>query len=341
MVVKEGQLQLSPYGRHRRGPDGSLFALGLDLVPERFLPGIYWFYNRHLGLSGDRSFGIGRDFPFEAAFALAGYREDIVSQNPAEIFGRTLVDERKGFYLFRNQWQDGDDFVASIYLQRQPLGGSWSFPDVGSFRIRGLGEEWAKAGPGDKKREGENVVVLPHTKTWDSAQPTFWRSSADGSGIVSLKTNSIVRRDGEQKVGIAAMRSFAVDYSGTAGVPGLFVVADKFIGSVAAPDFRDKAWVMNTKGDVTIKDNTFLIRSPSGATMQGTFVAPAPVKLSWQQDGQGKIIRATGGDQFLVVMTVQRGSAPPVKVAGTGLDAQIQVGDRLIFWANERIVLSK
>ncbi|MBE9129021.1 hypothetical protein IQ258_23440, partial [Coleofasciculus sp. LEGE 07081] len=157
MVGKSGEVSVPTYGRHRSSATGSLFAVGLGTVPERFLPGVMWFFNRHWGEDGDRSFGIG--LPHDAVFALAGYRDDVIPQNPVEVLNRVLVDEQKGFYAFRNRWQDENDFVASIYLKQDiPKGGHWSFPDAGSFRIWGLGGRWATAGEASNgKQEDENV----------------------------------------------------------------------------------------------------------------------------------------------------------------------------------------
>ena len=338
MVGTDGQLSVPAYGRHRSGPDGSLFAVGLGIVPEQFLPGVMWFFNRHFGWGGDKSFGIQDYGPYQAAFALMGYRDDIAPKNPAKIFGRVLVDKQKGFFVFRNQWQDSDDFVASIYLKRQPLKGSWSFPDAGSFRIWGLGGHWATAGPSKVERENENIIIMPHTRAWNAAQPTFFQSFWDGSGVVSMRMDNIVKKKSNPTVAIASLRSFAVDYSGASGAPGLFVVVDKFTGAVDDEQFQDKTWVMHTKGDVSIEGQIFTIRSQEGATMQGTFVTPTGVQISYQPGEDGGTILATGGDQYFVVMTVQKGKAPDVKISGTGLDAKVQVGGRTIAFRKDRIV---
>ncbi|NES86066.1 MAG: hypothetical protein F6K10_34415 [Moorea sp. SIO2B7] len=327
MVGSKGKLSLPAYGRHRSGPGGSLFALGWHTVPERFLPGVLWFFQRHFGWQGDKSFGIGVYGPYEAAFALRGYRNDVVPKNPAEIFGRVLVDQQKGLYAFRNQWQDSNDFVASIYLKRQPLKGSWSFPDAGSFRIWGLGGKWAKAGPSKAETKNENVVVVGNQGAWKDARgakPTFFKSYPDGSGVVSLRRYNW-------------LRSFAVDYSGASGAPGLFVVVDKF--TTENSQSQDKTWVMHTEGKVTIEGQSFTIKSISGATMQGTFVTPNKVKISFEGGENGGVIRATGGNPFFVVMTVQKGLAPEVQISGSGLNAQVKVGGQSISFGDDKIVL--
>lgn len=314
------RLSLSTYGRHRLGPDGSLFALGLGLVPQKFLPGIFWFFDRNFGWQGDRTFGVNS--PHEAAFALVGYPEKVKSENPEKIFGRVLVDKEKGFYLFRNKWHDSNDFVSSIYLNRKPLGQSWSFPEAGTFRIWGLGREWAKAGPDGGKRDSENVVVNSNSSI-RSSQPVFFEAWPDGSGVVST-------------IDRTWLRSFAVDYSGLSDAPGLFVILDRFTGNS-----DDRTWVMHGSGKVKIEGQSFTLQGDKGATMKGTFIVPDRVKISTESEKNGVKIMAAGADEFLVVMTVQEGLAPQIKVLGSGLDAKVRVGDRSIFFLSDRIVLSK
>ena len=325
-------LTVPGYGRYRTGPGKSLFSMGLGLVPPKFLPGVLWFFNRHLGWQGDRSFGI--EAPQEAIYALVGVPETGSTQNPADVWGRVLVDRQKGLYVFRDRWRNSDDFIASIYAKRQPLEDSWSFPEVGSFRIWGLGERWAQAGSDDDK-ESENIVVLPHIKAWKSAQPVFFESRPDGSGVVSLKTDAVV-----EQMGISALRSFAVDYSGASGAPGLFVVVDNFTGAVNGDRFSRKTWTMHTEGTVTLDEQRFTIESPSGATLTGTFVAPLGVQIAFQKEKEGGTISATGGNQFFVVMTVQKGAAPEVKISGTGLQAKVQVGKQTITFQKDRIAIA-
>lgn len=321
-------LTVPGYGRYRTGPGKSLFSMGLGLVPPKFLPGVLWFFNRHLGWQGDRSFGI--EAPQEAIYALVGIPETESTQNPADVWGRVMVDRQKGLYVFRDRWRNSNDLIASIYAKRQPLEDSWSFPEVGSFRIWGLGEHWAQAGSGDEK-ESENIVVLPHAKAWSSAQPVFFESRPDGSGVVSMKTDAVV-----EQMGISALRSFAVDYSGASGAPGLFVVVDNFTGAVNGDRLSQKTWTMHTEGTVILDGQRFTIESPSGATLTGTFVAPLGVQI---QEEEGTI-SATGGNQFFVVMTVQKGAAPEVKISGTGLQAQVQVGGQTITFQKDRIAIA-
>jgi hypothetical protein len=320
LLELDGKLAVPTYGRHHLSPDGTLFAMGLPLASEKFLPGVIWFFDRYFSSQGDSSFGINEDFPQEAIYALVGYRDDLEPQNPADIWGKVLVDKQKGLYAFRNQWQDEQDFIASIYLQTQPLSSSWYFPDEGSFRIWGLGNKWADVdSEAGGKREDENVVVVP-TKTQRGTQLLFSQTNSDGSGVVSFTQNNW-------------LRSFGVDYGGLSGAPGLFAVVDRYNTEKQA-DFPRKTWTMHTKGQVTINGQTFTITSPTGATMQGTFVSPKGIELS----SQAGIIRAVGSDNFFVVMSVQQKLAPKVTIDGSGLEAKVTIGKQTISFQDNQLV---
>ncbi len=314
------------YGRHRLKANPSLFAVGLPIVSNAFLPGVMEFYDRYLGLNGDRSFGIGQFFPYQAIFALVGYQDEVTRQNPEALWGKVLIDRQKGFYSLRNQWQDNNDFVASIYLKKQHLGGSWSFPDAGSFRIWGLGEQWAIAGASKTKPENENIVVTPYSSNKGS-KPISEKIAPDGSGIVTMIQGKW-------------LRSFAVDYSKTSGSPGLFAVVDRF-NLTQQKDFQTKTWVLNVSGKVTLEDSSFTITSPSGATMKGTFISPGGVELSYTTTETGGLIRAEGINDFFVIMTVQQGAIPQVSIEGSGLGATVKVGNQRIAFDGSKIILGE
>jgi hypothetical protein len=340
LVGTQGKLQNGGFGRYYLTPSGSIFAVGLPTVKPEFLPAVMWFFERNFGLQGNRSFGVDNLLPYQAIYAFLGYRSNLQVKNPADIFGKVLVDEQKGFYVLRNRFQDNNDFVASIYLKKQPLQGSWSFPDVGSFRILGLGEEWAIPNLDGYKRENENVALVDNSKTWQQAEPISFSSKPDGSGIVSLKTNPITSKYNGQEVGLINYRSFAADYSNLSGSPALFVIVDNFIGNNRVPDFQQKTWIMNTQGKITLREQGFTIHSNNGTTMEGTFIEPFGVQLSTQKTKNGSIIKATGGDFFFVVMTVQKGKAHQPIVEGSNIYTKVKVGKQTISYQDHRIVLA-
>jgi hypothetical protein len=50
---------------------------------------------------------------------------------------------------------------------------------------------------------------------------------------------------------------------------------------------------------------------------------------------------AEGGDEFFVVVTLQRGDPPAVKVEGSGLGAKVTVGKRTVAFDGQKIILGE
>ncbi len=159
-----------------------------------------------------------------------------------------------------------------------------------------------------------------------------------------------------EDVGIEAIRAFAADYSGECGAPALFVIVDRISGE------QGKQWTMHVPDladtPVEIDGNRFTIRK-GDATLTATFIAPADVRIDKRLGYSTKVFRVIGRDHgtgfyrrdvltatgkdsaagnFFVVMTLQRGQAPPVHVEGQGLDATVTVGRRAIRFDDGRIV---
>lgn len=322
-ILIDDKPEISAYGRHRLSPPPSLYGIGLPVVSEKFLPAVLWFLESY---KSESSYGVSEDLPISAIYALQGYPQHLETTNPEQLWNKVLVDKQKGFYSFRNQWQNELDIVASIYSKQELLKASWSFPDAGSFRIAGLGHQWAIAGASEAKPEQENIV-LTSKSGGEEAKPTYFQSNSNGSGVVSLRKKNW-------------LRSFAVDYSGASGSPGLFAVVDRFETQETA-DFEPKIWTMHVTGKVTIEDQSFTITSPDGATMKGTFISPQGVQLSYVSSSEGDKIQAQGINNFFVIMTIQQGFPPPITFKGNGLNAQVNIGNQTISFDGSKIVLDK
>ena len=323
-LVADNELVISGYGRHRLSPPPSFYGIGLPLVDPELLPGVIWFLEQYA--TEPYRYGISEELPISAIYALQGYPTTQNPQNPAQIWDLVLADDRKGFYSFRNQWQDKSDIVASIYLKQELLRASWSFPDAGSFRIAGLGHLWAVAGASEPEPENENIVLNAKTNQ-QGAELFYFQAEQDGSGVVSLEKQNW-------------LRSFAVDYSKTSTSPGLFAIVDRFETKETA-DFQAKTWTMHVTGKVTINNNSFTVEAPSGATLQGTFVSPQGIQLSHVSDDESSKIEARGINNFFIVMSLQNGSPPDVKIDGNGLNAKATIGKQTIRFNGSNIVFER
>lgn len=104
---------------------------------------------------------------------------------------------------------------------------------------------------------------------------------------------------------------------------------------------------------VQVNDRGFMLKRGQ-ATLSATFVTPAkPViefgeRSVYTQTAKSGISRAfsraifvEGGNDFLVVMTIQQGEPPEVRVEGSGLDATIHVGGQTVRLNGAKIVLGR
>ncbi|MDJ0509553.1 MAG: hypothetical protein QNJ64_09915 [Crocosphaera sp.] len=314
IVPRDNNYLIPSYGRHRYYAGGSLFAMGLESVLPKFLPAIMWGFDNYWGENGDKTFGIKSSL--DAIFLLINYPKNVSIENPDQILNKVFSDQEKGFYVFRNQWKNKNDFVASIYGRRQFLTSSWSYPDAGSFRIWGLGENWAIAGKSENKAKNENVIIEENVNPI-TMQPIYFESQKDGSGMVSLQSQNW-------------LREFAVDYSKVSGVPGLFVIVDKFDDNLDS-----HTWVMNTKKYVEIDHNSFIIKGDKNVNLKGTFMTPQKIDLTYQADEQR--IVATGKGDFWVIMTVQKGKIPKLEGVNKGFNSEVIIGERVINFKDNHI----
>jgi hypothetical protein len=228
---------------------------------------------------------------------------DMQPQQPQGIMPLTWQAPDFGYYGFRNSWRGKDDFVVQVFLKAHHIRG-WSGANAGTFRVFGLGQEWA-VGPAARERcrALENVVLLPQDDLNDFACGRLLYASAekDGSGVVSLDLADVyaTRNDklnedlyeyygnGRNPLafkdsGVKGIRSIAVDYSGLSGAPCLLAIVDRIEGGKR----KEWAWQLadGSKGgavklpETKVSGNTFTV-TKGGATLRGVFASPAPVQI--------------------------------------------------------------
>jgi len=381
------------------GPGGSPcgvdnYARGFALVPDAMKPAVLWGWNRTRKLAEEgrlKGEYLTEDFldPLSAAFLLVncpGPASGVAEKDPGQVLPNVMLDDWKGGFAFRNRWRDGDDIVATIYLNWNNAGGEWDSAETGDFRISGLGSDWAVRGAGwgctgEKtpipRRANQNVLELGEAVEQGAPAPgRFFRASKDGSAILTLDMDYVYAslkkarsgrtlpplpvhpRKGTADVyhdlGIKGLRGWAVDYSGAAGVPALFAVADKVAGSAG-----NSRWhlVTERKNAVEISGNAFTIRGADGATLRGTVLAPASPTIAARPQTLGHeaaydghhvtrsfdrtVIDIPVKDFVFVVMTLQKGDAPKATVRGAGEKATATIGSQTISFDGEKIVLGQ
>ena len=354
-------------------------AAGADYVsrvfaytPEAWRPAVQWYWLKCLGTTAEEirtqagaekvAGRLARD-GLTLAYTFVHYPLASAPANPGEVMPRFWHARTRGFCCFRNAWQGADDVVAQIHARQGP-GVGFGQPEAGCFQIYGLGHVWAcKPVKGSRAfRYMDNVVLLPDDANHDGGRGvvTHVDAKTDG-GTVTMNLDDVyrlVRAEGKSRTiydgGIRGLRSFAADYSGKAGAAALFAVVDRVKGG------QTKQWVMHlpaSASDVAVKGNTFTVKQ-GDASLTGTFVAPAGVKLEHLSGttvgrlgkaGIGRIpfrlnaVKAGGDDptagDFFVVMTLQKGAAPAVQADGAGLTAKVTVGRQTVAFDGTKIVL--
>lgn len=74
--------------------------------------------------------------------------------------------------------------------------------------------------------------------------------------------------------------------------------------------------------------------------MKGTFIVPQAVKIMTEDTDIGTKIMATGGQEFFVIMTVQKKAPPLLNITGLGMTAKVKIGKQTISFDQDKIRLS-
>jgi len=328
----------SPWWNTDRWRSGD-WAMGMGITPPEFLPAAKWTFDQAFALEGNSTFNIFK--PSDAIFALINYPFNLKSENPEKMLDKMWIDQEGGYYIFRNRWRDANDFVITLSSNILAKPASHSFREAGSFRISGLGADWAvrpEKSPVMGGNDSENHVSVPGATNWLGAKTIYCNSFSDGSGSIVLDMTKAYfggehYRD-SVNLGIEATRSFCVDYGCTDSIGAVIVIADKFNGG------ETKTWQMHTSEEqIEIKGNEFYLYHSSDISLKGTFLYPQNPEIKF--DPVTKTISATSGDHFLVVMTVQA-SVPPSVAWKTGkFPSSFTVGGKVYVIENNQIQFSK
>jgi hypothetical protein len=354
-------------------------ACHFPIIPDRYKPSALWVWNWMAAGRGDADPAevIGADK--QSIWNLRGltlaqtflhYPLDMKPVHPRQGMPLSWRADTFGFYVWRSGWDGGPEFVAQVFAKAAPVRG-WNHPNAAGFTLRGLGHDWTTA-PTSRNgaREQYSVVLLPDDSVNQGAcgRVIHHEARPDGSGALSidlgdvyaapsggLYSGMLVRHGRRLKAsGITGLRAFGFDYSGASGAPALVAIVDRISGG------GKRLWTWHRPEGAAVETRTggFTLRQ-GDATMRATFVAPAgvPVAAPGPEDVQvgdprhgfhGTVdwIKAAspggaGDDGFFVILTIQRGDPPPVKVEGEGLGARVTVGGRTLRFDGEKIVFGE
>lgn len=326
-------------------------ALAFAVAPKELLPGIKWMFRRLCGDLGDRTWDAASG---HGLYSLLFYPADLEEKNPAEVWGRTWKDEAFGMFIFRNRFQDGEDFVLQTVAKLRPTLGGHEGRDALSFRLWGLGVPWA-VGSGRTTDPRGQTTLFPADPEEKASPPrglvskvnaSFLRRSGDGFTVLSME---------QSDTGVTRhTRRLLVDYSGGSGAPALVVVSDS--------SENGRFWRMNTPefNTITTGPNRFTVTSPEGHRLEAVILWPAggvmPRTGKFQRgnpfvygdrghDAAAGLMGSQGystqnawvdfespDGQFLVALTVvPKGTEPPeVRGEGEGALQTIRAGGRTV-----------
>lgn len=318
---------------HPSGNPGGVAALAFYYSPKELVPAVKWMFDRLVGASGDRSYGVGNG---GGLYSMLLYPYGIGAGNPAEVAGLNYEDRSHGIAIFRNAFRDEDDVVAVVNAHSRQPGGCHGGPDTNTIRIQGLGGFFVTGGGRTGNTAGQTNLfpgAPPSKAPGGLGKLESFEHTDDGSGAC-VSTGSCMGTAGHRRV-------FAADYSGLAGAPAVFVNAET--------SENGRLWRLNTPefNKVTPSGNGFIIESPNGASLACTVVEPSNVAFR-----EGTVERGGGlghagfpyrGTKYgynrwiefdcsggvLVVMTLQKGRAPKVQATGGALattKAEVRVG---------------
>jgi len=326
----------SPWWNTDRWRSGD-WAMGMGITPTEYLPAAKWTFDQAFALDGDNTFNNFK--PSDAIFALINYPFNLKSENPERMLDKSWIDQEGGYYIFRNRWKDANDFVITLSSNILAKPASHSFREAGSFRISGLGADWAVRPEKSHVMGGadyENHVSASGTTNWFGAKTIYCKGFSNGSGSIVLDMTKACYggrsfRD-YVNLGIEATRSFCVDYGCADSIGAVIVIADKFEGG------GTKTWQMHTsEEEIEIKGNEFYLHHSAGASLKGTFLYPRAPEIKF--DPLTKTISAISGDHFLVVMTIQAGVPPSVACKTGEFPSSFTVGGKIYIIENNKIQL--
>ena len=332
-----------------------LWPIGLVTVPDSMKGGARWLFDRAYGLEGNKTFGI--HWAYHAGFVLMNYPFDVPAQPPSASLPWVAPDPTGGHWIFRKPWRDGKDSLVVLHLRSEVFHGchynrsgrTWD------MQLFALGRQWiGDSRLTEKPGAGSALPSVANPGAFNDLlgpKVTCWNATADGKAVLSLDMEPIYMQQlprgttpaaGQKTAyfrrfgrfidhGIRASRHVAVDLSGACGAPVLFVVIDQTKG---AEDLTWNLKLARGAGAARVDGSTVIVGDPAGANLKCTFIAPKAPTLTGA-------IKATGGDDYFAVITVQNGAAPAPKVEGEGLSARVSVGGQTIRFDGEKIELGK
>ncbi len=178
------------------------FAQGMGAVLPREAQAMAWIYDNMVETGKDKTWNSG-PYPHLLVYAFVNWPATKI--NPGEVLPRVIADDRHGYYVARNRWQDKDDVVVTTLMKRGP-GGYKSGAVTAGTMVWGLGDKFGLGRLGGKTayfRAGQDGSM-------ELADEAGNALVVDFSGAVP-----VVAVTGEQKPGGKNTKTTTLDAAGT------------------------------------------------------------------------------------------------------------------------------
>ncbi len=326
--------------------DHNIITAGMDLIDPAQRGAMRTLLDAH-------GYGIGR--PLHAVLALHNYPYDVPASDPQAALPLSLYDAEAGAIALRSGW--GEDAILANALGAC-IGvsghGAHNAPQrAGEIAIRGFGtglgmaqaEAWIKPAYAQVHNlyyiHASNCLRIAGSAPTRGASVVQAQTGDDGSGSVTFRLDNWApaERDSSYRnyswtgmdknaadLGITALRAFGADYSGAAGVPGLFVLIDRVSGAgeraVSVP------LTIGLRSEFEVEPKRAVIPGPDGRSMQ--LVQLGRATFAREEGGKSRVLLVRDAAESCIVITLQHGAAPAVTGSFTDGELTATVGGRNI-----------
>lgn len=329
----------------RTDQDSGLFIFGLVTIPKSMKGVARWLFDHSYGLNGDKTFNML--WAYHAGYLLINYPFNIPPLSPSESSIWFIPDPDGGHWIFRKPWKGAEDTLIVLNSGFNFPGGThWLTGKRWDIQLFALGKLWV----GDYKMNEVTPgagSVLPTTDPpvftdMLGAELIDWNATPDGKAILHFDMSPIYMKplakgakvpEGVKAIrmsrggyfidiGIHGERWVLIDLTGKSGADVLMAFLDKFSTNIT--------WNLKLAGGKrSVEENLVIVGEKEEKNMKVKFVSEKLLTLT-------DTITAKGSNEYFVIITIQKGAGPEIKVNGNS----VKIGNQTIKFENNKLTFS-
>jgi hypothetical protein len=280
-------------------------------------------------------------------WALLYYPQSTTPVDPNPTFAKSIADEEKGLYFFRNQWKDTNDICFSVSGDFQHHDNAWDEADAFQINLIAFNTVFFSSPKKTRKANNFSSLLVNGAAMMNSSQlgaKKFYEPRPQGGYVIV---------DGGQKyrfLGCSfAQRHVLVDFSATAA-PALISTLDKLdsysqnsytwnlnLGDTEENPYDLGTLITKTQGTESGRPY-FLLRGRSNSYVKGWVLSHPQATIA---AGDPLAVTVTGQKTDIwIVMAVGAGTPPTATISGEGLGSKLQLNGSTIAFnhSQQRIV---